>query len=72
MYNTEIPCNVVWSKVKHVGDDTNSNKMLISLKMNESSSEGTPISFIDKGYDPSDIRYTFLSLVVCKSHLNRA
>jgi hypothetical protein len=64
LYGVELPCKVVWSKVKFVGDINNSNEIKIDLKINENNSETkTPISFIDKGYDPSDIRYTFLSLV---------
>ena len=63
LYGIEIPCDITWSKVKHVGDDMNSTKMSITSKMNESFSNSSPIEFIDNGYDPSDIRYTFLSLV---------
>jgi hypothetical protein len=64
MYNVELPCKAIWSKVKFVGDGINSNDKVIDIKVNESNSNNsTPIEFIDKGYDPSDIRYTFLSMV---------
>lgn len=63
LYGIELPQKAVWSKAKFVGDNINSNDKVIYLKVNETVSVDNKIDFIDNGYDPADVRYTFLRLV---------
>ncbi len=63
LYKIELPQKAIWSKAKFVGDGINSNDKVIDLKVNESVSVDNKIEFIDKGYDPDDVKYTFIRLV---------
>jgi len=63
LYKEELPVNVVHSKVKFVGDEQNSYDIHVDLKVNEGNVGTQRIEFTDSGYDPSDIRYTFLAMV---------